>query len=125
MAPHDHNIGQDKTPNDRNNVQEKDPFYKAPEKNIKKTTCKFWLAGACRNNQNCTWAHDRGAIDNGSGSKDIRTDEGRLRICHFWPQGNCRNGLTCQLMHNTPASTSTAPTPSSRSTWVKINASGV
>lgn len=35
-------------------------------KNYKATMCKFYERGACRNGNECTWAHSQSEIDNNS-----------------------------------------------------------
>lgn len=71
---------------------------------VKRTICKFWLEGKCRNGDLCTWAH--GELELGTpapvtdGVHAAPGWDGRQRsICRSWQQGLCERGNQCIFAH--------------------------
>jgi len=70
----------------------------------KRTLCKFWLEGKCRNGDLCTWAHgehelsnvplqDEGVLMSAPPTQTKRT------LCKFWQEGKCDKGELCTWAH--------------------------
>ncbi|KFH16849.1 zinc finger (CCCH type) motif-containing protein [Toxoplasma gondii MAS] len=54
----------------------------------KKTLCRHWQAGNCRNGHRCTFSH---------GIEDLKGTRGIL--CRFFVRGVCKHGANCPYMH--------------------------
>ncbi|PFH34467.1 zinc finger (CCCH type) motif-containing protein [Besnoitia besnoiti] len=54
----------------------------------KKTLCRHWQAGNCRNGHRCTFSH---------GIEDLKGTRGIL--CRFFIKGVCKHGANCPYMH--------------------------
>jgi len=87
---------------------------------VKRSLCKFWQEGTCRNGTNCTWAHGehelgapaplegtkpRGVKRTFGGLEEVEralsevNNLARRQICKFWLEGRCRNGDRCDWAH--------------------------
>ncbi|PHJ15394.1 zinc finger (ccch type) motif-containing protein [Cystoisospora suis] len=70
----------------------------------KKTLCRHWQAGNCRNGHRCTFSH---------GVEDLQGTRGIL--CRFFLRGVCKHGRDCPYMHPSgsrmalPSDVSTSP----------------
>ncbi|CAE7702614.1 bioC [Symbiodinium sp. CCMP2592] len=84
---------------------------------VKRTICKFWEDGACKNGATCTWAH--GAEELGmplSPRPEAMGPNAKKTLCKFWLQGTCTKGSSCTFAHGDQelvgSATSTAPVSS-------------
>ncbi|CAE6919934.1 bioC [Symbiodinium sp. KB8] len=77
---------------------------------VKRTICKFWEEGACKNGATCTWAH--GAEELGMPLSPRLEEMGpnaKKTLCKFWLQGTCTKGSSCTFAHGDQELVSTAP----------------
>ncbi|CAJ1367154.1 unnamed protein product [Effrenium voratum] len=80
-----------------------------PAPDVKRTLCKFFLAGACERGDMCTWAHGEEELGQPVGgaptSLDLQAHQGfveegvKRTICKFWEEGKCKNGEFCTWAH--------------------------
>jgi len=92
------------------------PQYPLSSGGVKRTLCKHWQMGSCKNGALCTWAHGQEEVDatRMQGHPEARGEgfssfgfgppagtEGREKrtICKFWTQGLCNKGDDCTWAH--------------------------
>jgi len=66
----------------------------------RRTVCRFWLEGFCKDGAQCTWAHGEHEIGTMPGAPETAGLASTKRtICKFFQDGFCERGSSCGFAH--------------------------